>query len=609
MSGFGAPPEIPQGLQIYNSYDIDPKWQRKFSIVWASFTGLAVVLSLPYLLRSIRARRAFTGLFGIWEDLSGKRYASVAGSGEAPSRRRSRIGAVLRSVGSVLLWSPPGLRLDVGQMLVIIGYLVTIIICIVMNAELVSNANRAGFLAIAQLPVVFLFATKNSVLSLLLGPGHGYEQLNYIHRWSGRGIFLGAVIHGALWIRNHLQYDLPILGPQKETSGVATFALLCLIVLSSLRPVRVFFYQIFWILHILLYPAFFITLCYHTIYAAPWIYPPLAFYGLDLLMRLLRFRIKDATLIPSGQQMTLIQVHDCDGGWEAGQHVRLRVFLEGRFFESHPLSIACAPPSTSCLSSRTLLLAARVQGDWTRALHRYACEEHERVCGLSEKHREGEAADVPVQVMLDGPYGGCGVDLGRYENVLLVAGGAGATFTLGLLDDIVGRCVRLGRRHGERTRRIEFTWMIRSFGCVEWFAPMLMDIANVAAGSSVDLHVSIFVTCLCNPEAVPPIPNSRVSVERPSVRRLLARFITPPSSSSPSSGSSSGSSSPDCDPEDKIEDTDTGLQWVGEGGGVAVCASGPEGLTTETRNAVARLSLTHGVRMGGIALHTELFSM
>jgi hypothetical protein len=39
----------------------------------------------------------------------------------------------------------------------------------------------AGFLAVAQLPVVFLFATKNSILSLFLGPGNGYEKLNYIH--------------------------------------------------------------------------------------------------------------------------------------------------------------------------------------------------------------------------------------------------------------------------------------------------------------------------------------------------------------------------------------------------------------------------------------------
>jgi hypothetical protein len=75
-----------------------------------------------------------------------------------------------------------------------------------------------------------------------------------------------------------------------------------------------------------------------------------------------------------------------------------------------------------------------------------------------------EQIEVPIQVMLDGPYGGCNVDLGDYETVLLFAGGSGITFTLGLLDDIVGRCVRNRRKTGERTKRIEFAWCIKSFG-------------------------------------------------------------------------------------------------------------------------------------------------
>jgi ferric-chelate reductase len=103
-------------------------------------------------------------------------------------------------------------------------------------------------MALAQLPVVFLFATKNSLFSLLLGPGHGYEQLKYIHRWSGRCMFLGAAVHGSLWIRNHLQFGLPILGQQKETSGVASLGLLCAIVLTSLKPVRKYFHQVFFVL-------------------------------------------------------------------------------------------------------------------------------------------------------------------------------------------------------------------------------------------------------------------------------------------------------------------------------------------------------------------------
>ena len=152
------------------------------------------------------------------------------------------------------------------------AYLTTVVVCIVTQAPLIDNPNRAGrlpnlhpprailtpnmagFMALAQLPVVFLFATKNSVLSLLLGPGHGYEKLNYVHRWSGRGMFLAAAIHGSLWIRNHIQYHLAILGPQKETSGVAAFSLLCIIVLFSLKPVRIYLRQIFFYVQYV-YPA------------------------------------------------------------------------------------------------------------------------------------------------------------------------------------------------------------------------------------------------------------------------------------------------------------------------------------------------------------------
>ena len=130
-------------------------------------------------------------------------------------------------------------------------------------------------------------------------------------------------MHGALWIRNHLQYGLPILGEQKETSGVAAFGVLCGIVLTSLRPVRRYLYQFFYVtqyvlprnaLHgdsrwcdsVLGFVAFFITVCYHTTYASPWIFPPLAFYGLDLLMRMLRYNVKDATLVPVDSNMTLV---------------------------------------------------------------------------------------------------------------------------------------------------------------------------------------------------------------------------------------------------------------------------------------------------------------
>ena len=62
--------------------------------------------------------------------------------------------------------------------------------------------------------------------------------------------------------------------------------------------------------------------------------------------------------------------------------------------------------------------------------------------------------------------------------------------------------------------------------------------------------------------------------------------------------------------ESSIEvQSDESQGWKDSGEGVAVCASGPESMTREAQNAVARIGLTKSIDVGGIALHTELFSL
>jgi ferric-chelate reductase len=84
-----------------------------------------------------------------------------------------------------------------------------------------------------------------------------------------------------------------------------------------------------------------------------------------------------------------------------------------------------------------------------------------------------------------------------------------------------------------------------------------------------------FVTCLCDPEAVQAIPNSEISMEKPSISNML---------------------------EESFASMNSGP------GGVGVAASGPEGLVAEARNSVAKLG-ARAARMGGIALHTEVFCL
>jgi ferric-chelate reductase len=139
------------------------------------------------------------------------------------------------------------LILQCAAVVILLAYLALLVICSVYNVPLLENANRPGFIALAQLPPLFLVATKNSMLSFLLS-GVGYESLTWLHKALGRGVFLAVAIHGACWIKDHLRWGNPILGQTKETSGIAAFSVLCMIVLSSLRPVRERFYQTFFVL-------------------------------------------------------------------------------------------------------------------------------------------------------------------------------------------------------------------------------------------------------------------------------------------------------------------------------------------------------------------------
>jgi len=68
-----------------------------------------------------------------------------------------------------------------------------------------------------------------------------------------------------------------------------------------------------------------------------------------------------------------------------------------------------------------------------------------------------------------------------------------------------------------------------------------MNVAHAAASFSTSvaplgLQISIYVACLCNPEAVPSIPNCDVTIIRPALYKAILNLTTP---DSPKSGSSS----------------------------------------------------------------------
>ncbi|KZT58484.1 hypothetical protein CALCODRAFT_495000 [Calocera cornea HHB12733] len=187
-----------------------------------------------------------------------------------------------------------------------------------------------------------------------------------------------------------------------------------------------------------LYLGFLAWLNHHTHHAKPWIISGLAIYACDLVARMMRMRYKTAYLEPVGDQMTLVHIPHAAGRWRAGQHVRLRLVLGTRILQAHPLTIINSAPTGDKTRSQGMWLAARVAGDWTGELN-----------GLGKTH---------LRVIFDGPYGSAQIQ--RKERTLCLAGGSGATFTLGVLDESI-TAVENG---DQRVRVIEWVWFIRSYG-------------------------------------------------------------------------------------------------------------------------------------------------
>ena len=101
-------------------------------------------------------------------------------------------------------------------------------------------------MALAMLTPLFLLATKNNPLSLLLGSS--YLSLNWAHRWVGRLLWLSATIHGFQWITYYAQTDSAStsLGSDKVLRGIASWVLLTVLAGSSIKPIRRRWYQLFW---------------------------------------------------------------------------------------------------------------------------------------------------------------------------------------------------------------------------------------------------------------------------------------------------------------------------------------------------------------------------
>lgn len=330
---------------------------------------------------------------------------------------------------------------------------------------------------------------------------------------------------------------------------------------------RRFSYPIFFLLHYVGLIGFLVSINRHTVYAGPWAtYIVMAIYASDILGRIASMRIRwvEAEALEGG--MVKISMPGVAAGWRGGQHLSVRLFFvppplptskgTGRFrrwasqlahglrgavrpFEAHPLSIATAasgdaisfPSETG--SSRGIELYARSCGlnTWTGDLHRYVVEaarplpaRARSTTGSAPAPRITNNRKVYIPCLFEGPYGGIPAHespaiQNDTETVLLVAGGSGMSFVLGVLDSIVGRRLATGN-----AGRVEVVWVVRQRAHLAWFAERLSEVVAAAAASPLRVVVRAFVTC--DETLTTAIPTSSSAPE--SAASTNAESSTPP---------------------------------------------------------------------------------
>ncbi|KAK5133622.1 hypothetical protein LTR08_007570 [Meristemomyces frigidus] len=154
-------------------------------------------------------------------------------------------------------------------------FLLVVYLCFVLALEFVNNdvagaqywtslGIRAGWLAIAQMPLLILLAGKNNLIGLVTGLS--YKRLNVLHRWVSRIVLLMAILHVGYQNTGWNKYGVRSLEWSTDScapTGMAAFALLIWLNVSTLAPFRNFWYEFFVIQHVLTFFGFIVAIMYH----------------------------------------------------------------------------------------------------------------------------------------------------------------------------------------------------------------------------------------------------------------------------------------------------------------------------------------------------------
>lgn len=237
-----------------------------------------------------------------------------------------------------------------------------------------------------------------------------------------------------------------------------------------------------------------------------WMYlaVPVLLYASERLLRAFRSGYKTVKILKvavyPGNVLALHMSKPQGFRYTSGQYIFVNCSAVSPF-QWHPFSITSAP------GDDYLSIHIRTVGDWTsqlRAIFARVCQppSSDQSGLLRADMAQGNYIPRMPKLLIDGPYGAPAQDYKKYDVLLLVGLGIGATPLISIVKDVVNNIKeqkeiedgiteggpRTDRRKPFATKRAYFYWVTREQGSFEWFRGAMNDVAEYDKDGVIELH-------------------------------------------------------------------------------------------------------------------------
>ncbi|KAJ9606502.1 hypothetical protein H2200_009463 [Cladophialophora chaetospira] len=388
------------------------------------------------------------------------------------------------------------------------------------NPEIAAYvANRTGVLSFANMALAILFSTRNNPLMYL----SGWSQTTFLafHRWAARVAILQAVVHSIVYTADYCYFKDGGNAYYAEAAqpyfwwGIIATAAMGLMAGLSVLPLRVWAYELFLVVHIILAILSLVGSWYHVDIRFSknwgyevWLYIAFAFWAWDRLVRLLKVAYYSIPSPPAAQvelvQGTNVVMLTIFPGrqWtpQPGLHTFVYFPSLKKFWENHPFtildwghssSLTHAPPdSRTSMSDQTPdkdIVGKNSIQTATKAIeeHSQTSDEedqdgrfyirclfrtHKSMTSKLHKAIVEDPTTGTIPALTEGPYGSLAAPtkalLRHSDKIICVAGGIGITFAAGFAKQFAQERLRptTAGSHGAlfpRTKQFVLAWTVR----------------------------------------------------------------------------------------------------------------------------------------------------